>query len=61
MATYTTRQPGTLITYRQRDWMVLPSDDIDILKIKPLGGSDEETTAIYLPIQLQSEQIKSAT
>ncbi len=61
MATYTNRQPGTLITYRQRDWMVLPSEDVDILRIKPLGGSDEETTGIYLPIQLASEQIKSAT
>jgi len=45
MAPYTTHQPGTLINYRQRDWMVLPSDDVEILRIKPLGGSDEETFA----------------
>ncbi len=61
MATYTTHQPGTLIHYRQRDWMVLPSDDVDILKIKPLGGSDEEATAVYLPIALAIEKIKPAS
>lgn len=54
------QQPGTLIHYRKRDWMVLPSDDDDILKIKPLGGSDEESTAIYLPILLSSEKITPA-
>lgn len=53
-------QPGTLIHYRNRDWMVLPSDDSEILNIKPLGGSEEEQTAIYLPLHLDSEKIKSA-
>jgi len=53
-------QPGTLVHYRNRDWMVLPSDDSDILKIKPLGGSEEEQTAIYLPLNLPSEKISSA-
>ncbi len=48
----TQHQPGTLIHYRKRDWMVLPSDDKDILRIKPLGGSEEEETAEWedLPI-----------
>lgn len=53
-------QPGTLIHYRNRDWMVLPSDDEDIIKIKPLGGSDEEATAIYVPLVLAKEKIKPA-
>lgn len=53
-------QPGTLIHYRNRDWMVLPSDDHEIVKIKPLGGSEEEETAIYLPLVLESEKIKPA-
>ena len=29
-----THQPGNLIHYRHRDWMVLPSDEADLLKIK---------------------------
>lgn len=60
MSTITTRQPGTLIHYRKRDWMVLPSDEPEILKIKPLGGSDEEATAVYLPIAFPIERITSA-
>jgi superfamily II DNA or RNA helicase len=54
-------QPGTLIRYRNRDWMVLPSDDSDILLIKPLGGSEEEETAILLSLNLSSEKITSAS
>ncbi len=45
-------KPGSMIKYRDRKWIVLPSDDSDILMIKPLGGSDEEITAIYLPLQI---------
>lgn len=60
MSNTTLHQPGTLIHYRKRDWMVLPSDDTDILRIKPLGGSEEEETAVYLPIAIQNEKITSA-
>jgi len=53
-------KPGNLITYRSRDWMVLPSGDPELMMIKPLGGSEEETTAIYLPLQIPGEEIKEA-
>jgi len=61
MSTATQHQPGTLVRYRNRDWMVLPSDDSDILRIKPLGGSEEEETAVFLPLNLPSEKISSAS
>jgi superfamily II DNA or RNA helicase len=48
----TSYQPGKLVNLRGRDWIVLPSDDPDLLMVKPLGGSDEETTGIYLPLDL---------
>jgi ERCC4-related helicase len=54
-------QPGNLITFRARDWMVLPSDDTDLMIIKPLGGSEEETTAIYLPLQIPGDEYIKAT
>jgi superfamily II DNA or RNA helicase len=54
-----THQPGTLVRYRNRDWMVIPSDDLDLLKIKPLGGSEEEITAVYLPMAIGNESIVS--
>lgn len=52
--------PGKLISLRGREWVVLPSDDIDILKVKPLGGSDDEATGIYLPLQIREDDWKEA-
>lgn len=60
MISNATYKPGTLIKYRNRDWMVLPSDDDDILSIRPLGGSEEETTGIYIPLATGSEIIQYA-
>lgn len=52
--------PGTLIKTRGREWVVQPSDDENLLRIKPLGGSEEETTGIYLPLLLPEDKIESA-
>lgn len=54
-------KPGNLITLRGRDWVVLPSDDKDLLIVKPLGGSEEEITAIYKPLRIPEDQPKEAT
>lgn len=43
-------KPGSLVTLRNRPWVVLPSDDKELLLIKPLGGSDDEITGIFAPI-----------
>lgn len=43
-------KPGSLVTLRNRPWVVLPSEYSDLLLIKPLGGSDEEVTGIYKPL-----------
>jgi len=51
-----TLRPGKLVTLRGRDWIVLPSDDPDLLLVKPLGGSDDETTGIYLPLALAADR-----
>ena len=50
-------KPGTLVNYRGRDWIVMPSDDKEILNIKPLGGSDHEITGVYLPIRIPGQDI----
>lgn len=52
--------PGKLISLRGREWIVLPSIDDDILNIKPLGGSDDEATGIYLPLQIKEDLWKEA-
>lgn len=60
MSGSTLNKPGTLVNYRSRDWMVLPSEDADLMRIKPLGGSDDEETAIYLPLQMPGEAVTSS-
>lgn len=51
----TSLQPGKLVALRGREWVVLPSDNPDLLIVRPLGGSDEETTGIYLPLQIPED------
>jgi superfamily II DNA or RNA helicase len=53
--------PGKLISLRGREWVVLPTDDEEILKVKPLGGSDDEATGIYLPLMVPEDHWKEAT
>lgn len=49
-------QPGKLVSLRGREWVVLPSDDPELLIVKPLGGSDEEITGIYLPLAIEADR-----
>ena len=49
-------QPGKLVTLRGREWIVLPSDDSDLLVVKPLGGSDEEIAGIYRPLGVETDE-----
>jgi len=48
-------KPGSLVTLRNRPWIVMPSDDPELLLLKPLGGSDDEVTGIFLPVAGASE------
>lgn len=56
----TSLQPGKLVSLRGREWVVLPSSDPDLLLVRPLGGSEEETTGIYLPLGVPSDEPKDA-
>src|ERR1051325_1163151 len=38
---------GSLVRIRERDWVVLPSYDADILCLRPLSGSESEIRTIY--------------
>ena len=62
MTTTTLNKPGSMVKYRQRDWIVLPSDEQDLMYLKPMGGSDEEITAVYLPLRtMPGEQIERSS
>ncbi|MDD5508477.1 MAG: helicase-related protein [Bacteroidales bacterium] len=56
MVTY---NPGKLVKYRDRRWIVIPSDDPELMLLKPLGGSDHEITGIYNPLRgIPGEEIR---
>ncbi len=42
---------GSLVSVREREWIVMPESQDDLLVLRPLDGSDEETTGIYLPLE----------
>lgn len=53
--------PGRLVSLRGREWVVLPSDEPEnLLLLKPLGGSDEEITGIYLPLGFKEDEPREA-
>lgn len=54
------KSPGELVTFRGRDWIVLPSQDPDVQLLKPIGGSNDEITGVFLPLQVPSDEIKKA-
>lgn len=45
---------GALVKVRGREWVVLPEsgDDENILMLRPLGGTEDEVTGIYLPLEM---------
>lgn len=45
--------PGTLIRARGREWMVLSSLNPDTIRVRPLSGSEEDQTLIYLPLEAE--------
>ncbi|HPN54243.1 MAG TPA: DEAD/DEAH box helicase, partial [Anaerolineaceae bacterium] len=48
---------GSLVKARGREWVVLPESKDDLLVLRPLGGSEDEVTGIYIPL----EKVESAT
>jgi hypothetical protein len=58
MTNATEIEPGKLAKVHHREWIVQPSNDPELLRIKPLGGSEDEITAIYLPIGFENEQVE---
>ncbi len=45
--------PGSLVSARGREWIVLPESDTQTLRLRPLGGGDRDETLVYLPLERQ--------
>lgn len=47
----TTFSPGSLVRARGREWIVLTGSTAETIKVRPLSGSEEDTTWLNLAIE----------
>ena len=59
--------PGSIVQCRNREWVLLPSDQDDLLLLRPLTGATDEVVAVHkrltdlLGYSLPEERVRSAT
>ncbi|MBI5500476.1 MAG: DEAD/DEAH box helicase [Deltaproteobacteria bacterium] len=51
--------PGSLVRARGREWIVLTGSDAEVLRVRPVSGSEEDQTLIHLG--LEAEPVAEAT
>ncbi len=51
--------PGSLVNSRGRDWLVLPEDEEDVLRLRPIDGLDHESIGLYMPLEGSSVKTTS--
>ena len=45
--------PGSLVSARGREWVVLTGSSADTLQVRPVTGTDEDRTLIHLPLEVE--------
>ena len=45
--------PGSLVSARGREWVVLTGSSAETLCVRPVTGSDEDRTLIHLPLEIE--------
>lgn len=50
---------GSLVLLRGREWVVIPSDGNDVIRLRPLSGREDETIGIHR--LLEESQLEPAT
>lgn len=48
--------PGSLVSARGREWIVLPESSAETLRLRPLGGGEKDESLIFLPLERQPVQ-----
>lgn len=51
---------GSIVTCRDRHWVVLPSENPDIIRLRPLSGSEDQICGIYQSLEIDIEAIARA-
>ena len=45
--------PGSLVKARDREWIVLAGSDAEVLRVRPVSGSEEDQTLIHLGLEAE--------
>ncbi len=40
-------QPGNIVRFRDRDWVLLPGDDDNVYRLRPLTGATDKVMAVH--------------
>lgn len=46
--------PASIVSCRARPWVVLPSENSDIIRLRPLSGNEDQICGIYRPLGLEA-------
>ena len=46
--------PGSIVSCRDRQWVVLPSDSPDLIRLRPLSGNEDQICGIYTRLNLET-------
>ncbi len=49
---------GSLVRVYERDWVVMPNNDPELLLLKPLGGAEEESIAILKTLGFPEDKVE---
>lgn len=46
--------PGSIVACRSRQWVVLPTESEDVIRLRPLSGNEDEIAGIYQQLKLEN-------
>ena len=49
---------GALVKLYDREWVVMPSINPDLINLKPLGGMDDESISIFKPLKFSEDKLE---
>ncbi|GAB4327371.1 MAG: hypothetical protein Kow0010_10920 [Dehalococcoidia bacterium] len=44
-------RPGALVSARERTWVVLPPDEPDVIRLRPVDGHEDEAVGVFEPLE----------